>query len=101
MAPFCDDINLQNGGSISYETFESGYYLEQVSAYIQRKIQNAFQGTWMMNVYYKEVAPYSQSGGESGVKPDEELLGVGSGEESGEKSGEESEQELRRVSVSI
>ena len=91
MAPFCDDINLQNGGTISYETFESGYFLEQVSAYIQRKIQNAFQGTWMMNVYYKEVAPYSESGGESGGEPDEELLGVGSGEESG--------QELKRVSV--
>ena len=65
MAPFWDDINIDDGGTISYETFESGYYLEQVNAYIQRQRQNAFQGTWMMNVYYKEVAPYSVSGGDS------------------------------------
>ena len=66
MAPFWDDINIDDGGTISYETFESGYYLEQVNAYIQRQRQNTFQGTWMINVYYKEVAPYSQSGGDSG-----------------------------------
>ena len=65
VAPFWDDINISDGGTISYETFESGYYLEQVNAYIQRQRQNAFQGTWMMNVYYKEVAPYSGSGGDS------------------------------------
>ena len=62
VAPFWDDINISDGGTISYETFESGYYLEQVNAYIQRQRQNAFQGTWM---YYKEVAPYSESGEES------------------------------------
>ena len=65
VAPFWDDINISDGGTISYETFESGYYLEQVNAYIQRQRQNAFQGTWMMNVYYKEVAPYSESGEKS------------------------------------
>ena len=65
VAPFWDDINTDNGGTISYETFESGYYLEQVNAYIQRQRQNAFQGTWMINVYYKEVAPYSDSGEDS------------------------------------
>ena len=65
VAPFWDDINIDDGGTISYETFESGYYLEQVNAYIQRQRQNTFQGTWMMNVYYKEVAPYSESGGDS------------------------------------
>ena len=55
MAPFWDSINLGRSGTVSYETFESGYYLEQVNAYIQRQRQNTFQGTWMMNVYYKEV----------------------------------------------
>ena len=65
VAPFWDDINTEDGGTISYETFESGYYLEQVNAYIQRQRQNTFQGTWMINVYYKEVAPYSDSGGDS------------------------------------
>ena len=62
MAPFWDHIDIGRSGTISYETFESGYYLEQVNAYIQRQRQNTFQGTWMMNVYYKEVAPYSGSG---------------------------------------
>ena len=56
MAPFWDSIKLGRSGTVSYETFESGYYLEQVNAYIQRQRQNTFQGTWMMNVYYKEVA---------------------------------------------
>ena len=65
VAPFWDDVNIDDGGTISYETFESGYYLEQVNAYIQRERQNTFQGTWMMNVYYKEVAPYFESGGDS------------------------------------
>ena len=55
MAPFWDDIHIGRSGTISYETFESGYYLEQVNAYIQRQRQNTFQGTWMMNVYYEEV----------------------------------------------
>ena len=59
MAPFWDDINIGRSDTISYETFESGYYLEQVNAYIQRQRQNTFQGTWMMNVYYKEVAPFN------------------------------------------
>ena len=57
VAPFWDDIYIGRSGTISYETFQSGYYLEQVNAYIQRQRQNTFQGTWMMNVYYKEVAP--------------------------------------------
>ena len=62
MAPFWDDINLNSGGTISYETFESGYYLEQVNAFIQRQRPTSFNGTWMMNVYYQEVAPFSGSG---------------------------------------
>ena len=60
VAPFWDDINIDDdGGTISYKTFESGYYLEQVNAYIQRQRQNSFHGTWMMNVYYNQVAPFS------------------------------------------
>ena len=61
MAPFWGDTDIDRSGTISYETFKSGYYLEQVNAYIQRQRQNTFQGTWMMNVYYKEVAPYYSS----------------------------------------
>lgn len=62
VAPFWDDMNISNGGTISYETFESGYYLEMVNAYIQRKLPTNFEGTWMMNVYYKEVRPFSGTG---------------------------------------
>ena len=79
MAPFWGHIDTRRGGTLSHETFESGYYLEQVNAYIQRRRQNTFQGTWMMNVYYKEVAPFyatSFSGSGSGVSD-------GSGEVSG------------------
>ena len=64
VAPFWDDIDIGRSGTISYETFESGYYLEQVNAYIQRQRQNTFQGTWMINVYYKEVGHYSSVLGE-------------------------------------
>ena len=79
MAPLWDDIDIGRSGTVSYETFESGYYLEQVNAYIQRQRQNIFQGTWMMTVYYKEVAPFYAtpfSGSGSGVSD-------GSGEVSG------------------
>ena len=62
LAPFWDDIDIADGGTISYETFQSGYFLEQVNAYIQRQRPTAFNGTWMMSVYYKEVQPYSGTG---------------------------------------
>ena len=57
VAPFWNCIDLNDAGTLSFEIFKSGdYYLEQVNAYIQRERQNIFQGTWMMNVYYREVA---------------------------------------------
>ena len=68
LAPFWDDINIGKGGTISYEIFESGYYLEQVNAYIQRQRPTAFEGTWIMNVYYKEVQPFSGVGEVSNTK---------------------------------
>ena len=55
MAPFWDYFYICCQGTLSYEIFDSGYYLEQVNAYIRRQRRNKFQGTWMMNVYYKEV----------------------------------------------
>ena len=61
VAPFWDSSYVNSAGSISYGIFESGdYYLEQVNTYIQRERQNIFQGTWMMNVYYREVLQRSQ-----------------------------------------
>ena len=62
VAPFWDDIFISRGGTISYETFESGYYLEQVNRYIQKNRPTTFEGTWMMNVFFKQVFPYSGSG---------------------------------------
>ena len=62
MAPFWDDVYLNNGGGISYEAFESGYYLEQVNAFIRREMSTSFTGTWMMNVYYQEVVSYFEEG---------------------------------------
>ena len=65
---------ILNNGTISYGIFDSGYYLEQVNAYIQRQRQNTFQGTWMMNAYYKEVAPFMGSGFSSSEVNDITLL---------------------------
>ena len=62
VAPFWDDINISRGGTISYETFGSGYYLEEVNAFLQRREESIFGATWMMNVYYKEVSPFGGTG---------------------------------------
>ena len=59
IAPFWDDININRGGVISYETFESGYFIDQVNAFIQRERPSSFDGTWMMAAYYNKVAPFS------------------------------------------
>ena len=63
MAPFWDDINISGGdrGAISYETFESGYFLEQVNAFLQRIRPTSFEGTWMLVAYYNEVSPFSST----------------------------------------
>ena len=64
MAPFWDDINIAgvDRGTISYETFESGYFLEQVNAFLQRIRPTSFEGTWMLAAKYNEVHPYSGTG---------------------------------------
>ena len=64
MAPFMSNIDTRGGdrGTISYETFQSGYFLEQVNAFIQRKIPTSFEGTWMLVAYYNEVFPLSGTG---------------------------------------
>ena len=62
MAPFWDDINISGGdrGAISYETFESGYFLEQVNAFLRIR-PTSFEGTWMLVAYYNEVSPLSST----------------------------------------
>ena len=59
VAPFWDDVDIRGGnGRISYEIHQSGYFLEQVNAFLQRKRPSAFQGTWMAVVYWDAVHPY-------------------------------------------
>lgn len=62
IAPYWDDININNGGTISYEAFESGYLLEQVNDFLQRRGLTDFEGTWMMVVYYDSVHPFTGTG---------------------------------------
>ena len=47
---------------ISYETFESGYFVDKVNDFIQRRKPTSFEGTWMMVASYDKVQPYSGSG---------------------------------------
>ena len=59
MAPFWDDVDLSGGdGRISYEIHESGYFLEQVNIYLQKKRPSDFLGTWMAVVFYDAVHPF-------------------------------------------
>ena len=56
MAPFWNDYYTINGGTVFYETFESGYFLEQVNAFLQRKRPTSFVGTWMLVAYYNAIS---------------------------------------------
>ena len=56
MAPFWTSLyDYYYGGAISYEIFESGYFLEEVNAFLQSKRPTSFEGTWMLVAYYDEV----------------------------------------------
>ena len=59
VAPFWDDVDITGGnGEISYEIHTSGFYLDEVNAFLQRKRPSNFEGTWMAVVYYNAVHPY-------------------------------------------
>lgn len=62
VAGFWDDINIVNGGSIAYEIFEDGYFLDEVNKYITRIRPTSFEGTWMLVSSFEKVEPYSGSG---------------------------------------
>ena len=62
IAPYWDDINTGNGGTIAYQTFESGYFLDLVNTYIVKKIPVDFEGTWMLVAHYDHVEPFTGSG---------------------------------------
>ena len=59
MAPFWDDVDTRFGsGQIFYEIHTSGYFLEKVNAYLNRKRPSLFKGTWMMVVHWDAVHEY-------------------------------------------
>ena len=59
VAPFWDDGDTRGGnGEISYEIHQSGYYLEEVNEFLQRKRPSDFTGTWMAVIYYDAIHPY-------------------------------------------
>lgn len=63
VAPFWADVDISGGnGDISYEIYDSGYFLDHVSAYIRRQKPSLFQGTWMAVAYWNAVHPYEWSG---------------------------------------
>lgn len=47
---------------ITYEIFESGYFLEKVNEFIRRRRPTSFEGTWMLIASYERVQPFSGSG---------------------------------------
>lgn len=63
VAPFWDDIDISRDqiGQISYEIHQSGYYLDQVNDFLQRKRPSRYRGTWMFVVYWDSVRPFPGS----------------------------------------
>ena len=61
IAPFWDDINTNNGGTISYDVNEdpSSSTMQTVSTYVSAQIGADFAGYWMLVVYWNEVPPFS------------------------------------------
>ena len=59
IAPFWDDINTVNGGTISYEEHASGSNaMGDVNDYVSAQIDENFEGIWMLVVFWDQVAPY-------------------------------------------
>ena len=59
IAPFWDDINTNNGGTISYEIHQGdSSAMQTVSAYVSAQTGEDFTGYWMMVVLWSEVPPF-------------------------------------------
>ena len=43
---------------ISYQIYQSGYFLDHVSAFVRKLRPSTFQGTWMAVVYWDAIHPY-------------------------------------------
>lgn len=69
IAPFWDDVNTNNGGTISYEihTGDSDS-LEYVSSYIRNRTGSNFEGYWMMVILWDQVPPFSFFGSSDDVR---------------------------------
>ena len=60
MSPFWDDVDISGqNGRILYEIHESGYFLNQVNQFLQRKRPSDFVGTWMLVAHWDAVHPFS------------------------------------------
>ena len=61
IAPFWDDINTNNGGTISFDRHYQGSSttLETVSAYVRDRTGQPFEGYWMLVVFWEEVRPFA------------------------------------------
>lgn len=68
IAPFWDDANTNNGGTISYEIHTSGSALEMVSDFVSARTNTEFEGYWMMVVLWDQVPPFSFFGTTNGVR---------------------------------
>ena len=44
-------------GVISYETHDSGYFLDHVSSCLRKQTSSTFQGTWMVVIYGDRIRP--------------------------------------------
>ena len=70
IAPFWDDVNTNDGGTISYEIHTSGDVLQSVSQYVEAQIDADFEGYWMMVVFWDQVPPFSFFGTTDAVSED-------------------------------
>ena len=69
VAPFWDDVNIVGGnGRITYEVHTSGYFLDQVNSFLQKRRPSSFVGSGMLVAYWDAVHPFSFFGGEDGVR---------------------------------
>ena len=59
IAPFWDDVNTNDGGTISYEIHTSGDSLQLVSGYVSSQIGEVYEGYWMMVIFWDQVPPFS------------------------------------------
>ena len=60
VAPFWDDVDIRDGnGRIFYESYDSGYFLDQVNTFLRRRRPSSFEGTWMLAAHWDAVYPYT------------------------------------------